>query len=1141
VRLGNSLATSTFSIVGLLGDGAVESHVDYLGAGQAEAFRTQAGGSGVTGIAHVYIDSHNAATTLIVGLYSNASGHPGTLLSTGSVSSVQAGAWNAVSLTPSTVVAGATYWLAVLGEHGTLRYRDRRNGPCPSETSATGLGSLPVSWRTGKAYADCPISAYITAAESLLSAPAPVEPAPAPAPPPPAAPTASFTYSPASPIAGETVTFDGSGSTCPNAPCTYAWSDDGSATQPATPLWPLGSGQVASYVFTEAGTVYLRLVVTDAFGQSATVEHNVTIAAASTPPPPPPPPPPPAAPANTALPTIAGTAVEGNTLTAGTGSWSGSPTGYAYQWQDCDSSGASCVNVAGASASSYRLLSGDVGHTVRVVVTAANEGGSASAGSSPSAIVQAAPTSPGGLFISPTGSDANACTQAQPCLTMNHAYAKAVAGQTVQMLAGSYPAQAINSDSSKTSSADVVFEPAEGAAVRVTGTIHVFASHLTIENMTVQDVVTGNYDQTAGRPDPTDITLLGLTGRNFEIDSTTNVTVEGGSWGPASACGGPYGGNNNSIRQPTSTAPANILIDKTVIHDVQSYNLVECHIEGLAIFAGTKVTVSNTKFYGNSVYDIFMQANSGGHPNEITLANNWLATAVDNSGANGHPAGYDNGIALGNELAANVTVEDNHFNDVLNMNDAGDISKFTNVHVRGNVGMQAYNNYPCGSLSGIEWAQNIWQNDKCVSSDVDLNGAAMPYQTASNDSTMNYTLTGTYAGWPGSVKEEAPAKEEPPVKEPSVEGASVFVSPSGSDSGSCTASAPCKTLARAYSVAASGATVQVAAGTYADTSLPLDSTKGTSNVVFVAAPGTTPAFSNTLHLQAHHVEMSGLKFATLWVDATAQNDILRNDTYKNFEVISSGTQAPSNISFVGGSAGPAEDENNIIGSNGTSTTASPTNISIKGMHIHDYKLTPGTGAHVDCLQVWAANGLTVEGSTFNDCEVFDIFVQFLPGGSAGTPTNVTIQNNFLDCCRTGYYSIMLPYHTGSTGGSHFTNVTIRNNSTNKAITADPDATYTNVKIDGNIGPSLVFYSNAKGTLQAKPEGISADYNVWYEGNKVGSHDQEAPSGFLEPANLNFNLLEGAAAINHGDPEDYPPTDIYGKARPNPPDAGATQH
>jgi hypothetical protein len=745
------------------------------------------------------------------------------------------------------------------------------------------------------------------------------------------------------------------------------------------------------------------------------------------------------------------------------------------------------------------------------------------------------------LFIAPTGKDSNPCTLSQPCQTMNHVYDKASPGEIVGMLAGSYPAQSINGDSSKTSSADVVFMPAEGASVTVTSAIYVFASHITIENMKVQNVTIGNYDQTLGRPDPTDVTLQGLTGRNFQIDSATNVTVEGGSWGPASACGGPYGGGNNSIRQPTGTAPANIVIDKTVIHDVQSYNLVECHIEGLAIFAGTKVTVSNSTFYGNSVYDIFMQSNSGGHPNNVTLSNNWLAAAVDDSGANGRSVGSHNGVAVGDSgINENLTVQGNQMNDVLQMDDNGTKGAYTNVKVAENVGMMPYSNYPCGSLSGIQWSENIWQNDKCGGSDVDLNGAAMPYKKATNDATLDYTLTGAYANWPGSA---GGTSGEGSSGGGSSTGAvaSVFVSPSGSDTAACSQGAPCRTLARAYRVAQSGATVQLASGTYTDTTLPMDSSKGTANVVFKVASGATATFSSTLHLQAHHVELSGLKFATLWVEASAQNDILRNDTYKNFEVISSGTQAPTNISFIGGSAGPAANQNNIIGSNGTSTTASPTNILIQGVHIHDYTLTPGSGAHVDCLQVWAANGLTVTGSTFNDCEVFDIFLQFLPGGSAGTPRNVTIQNNYLDCCRSGYYSIMLPYHTGSTGGSHFTNVTVRNNSTDKPMTADPDATYTNVKFDGNIGPSLVFYSNAKDTLQGEPAGVSADYNVWYAGKKIGTHDQVAPSGFIEPSKLNFNLKEGAAALNHGDPFDYPATDIYGKPRPNPPDAGATQH
>ena len=40
-----------------------------------------------------------------------------------------------------------------------------------------------------------------------------------------------------------------------------------------------------------------------------------------------------AAPTNTTLPTITGTAQVGQTLTASTGAWNGSPTSFAFQWQ----------------------------------------------------------------------------------------------------------------------------------------------------------------------------------------------------------------------------------------------------------------------------------------------------------------------------------------------------------------------------------------------------------------------------------------------------------------------------------------------------------------------------------------------------------------------------------------------------------------------------------------------------------------------------------------------------------------------------------------------------------------------------------------------------------------------------------------
>jgi trypsin len=89
---------------------------------------------------------------------------------------------------------------------------------------------------------------------------------------------------------------------------------------------------------------------------------------------------PPPPPAKTAPPTISGSAVEGQTLLASTGTWSGTgPISFADQWQRCSPS---CSNITGATGSAYTLVAADVGTRVRVVVTASNGGGSALAISS---------------------------------------------------------------------------------------------------------------------------------------------------------------------------------------------------------------------------------------------------------------------------------------------------------------------------------------------------------------------------------------------------------------------------------------------------------------------------------------------------------------------------------------------------------------------------------------------------------------------------------------------------------------------------------------------------------------------------------------------------------------------------------------
>ncbi len=99
------------------------------------------------------------------------------------------------------------------------------------------------------------------------------------------------------------------------------------------------------------------------------------------------------APVSETGPALAGSARDGLRLKAVKGAWSGqAPLGYSYAWRRCDASGSGCEAIAGASKASYKATHQDVGHTLRVVVSATNEAGSASATSGPSALV--APAAP---------------------------------------------------------------------------------------------------------------------------------------------------------------------------------------------------------------------------------------------------------------------------------------------------------------------------------------------------------------------------------------------------------------------------------------------------------------------------------------------------------------------------------------------------------------------------------------------------------------------------------------------------------------------------------------------------------------------------------------------------------------------------
>jgi chitodextrinase len=110
-------------------------------------------------------------------------------------------------------------------------------------------------------------------------------------------------------------------------------------------------------------------------------------------------------PVNLTPPAISGVGREGETLSASTGAWTGSPTAFAYEWRRCNVSGSACTAIASATSPTYRAASADVGSTLRVVVTATNSYGSTSAPSAP--LLVASLPSTGALLVSLSSSRSN--------------------------------------------------------------------------------------------------------------------------------------------------------------------------------------------------------------------------------------------------------------------------------------------------------------------------------------------------------------------------------------------------------------------------------------------------------------------------------------------------------------------------------------------------------------------------------------------------------------------------------------------------------------------------------------------------------------------------------------------------------------
>jgi hypothetical protein len=296
----------------------------------------------------------------------------------------------------------------------------------------------------------------------------------------------------------------------------------------------------------------------------------------------------------------------------------------------------------------------------------------------------------------------------------------------------------------------------------------------------------------------------------------------------------------------------------------------------------------------------------------------------------------------------------------------------------------------------------------------------------------------------------APAPPPPP----SGGSGDLYLSPSGSDSNSCSQAAPCKTFNRAYSVASPGQTVWVAGGSYGGESLSASSKSGSSRVVFKPQAGASVTMTGEFKLNGqNHIELQNMSLGGIYVTGGSDDVVFSGDSTTTLFI-----RVASNVSLLGGSVGGTCDgTSGTVGSGSSSGRA--VNILIDGVHFHDITRTCApAGSHVECLFVQESSYVTVQNSSFTNCSVMDMFFHEIGGG--GDPDHVTLQNNTFAATSDGYDAIIFRADSGETLNDY----TVKGNTFNQSIYLEnaSGSTVTNFRVCSNTNDNLSTLTNTPG-------------------------------------------------------------------------------
>jgi hypothetical protein len=379
------------------------------------------------------------------------------------------------------------------------------------------------------------------------------------------------------------------------------------------------------------------------------------------------------------------------------------------------------------------------------------------------------------VFVAPGGSDQQDCrSKKTACVSLNRAYRAAKPGQIVEVAGGTYPAQEIVADETKTSRAHVTMRPAKGARVTLGGlTLGSGADgdgpkHLTIERMRMSYAGRDQQLPAVALPGTTDVTWRGLDAGNFSLWGVRSFRVEGGDWGPCAVSADAKCTNSKIDAGPVGFDTDRVTVDGARFHDYRFSQSCfqpgqDCHFECLYLNGSRNVTIRRSTLRDCALFDIFVtlsgpDAARVGHRN-LKIVGNVLdtpwdenpqgpararASAISLAWCQNSPLGYDGVDIAYNSFQNNTGI----------LLEQGEPCEMKGVRVVGN--LLAWD----GCDPRWTYAYNVWSSairrGRCADGER-IAGARLPYEGTASGAALDLRLRDDHSAADGFV----PANADP--------------------------------------------------------------------------------------------------------------------------------------------------------------------------------------------------------------------------------------------------------------------------------------------------------------------------------------------------------------------------------------------